>query len=285
MASLKQIRRRISGIRSTRKITRAMKMVATAKMRRAQDNMEKARPYSYKLREAVIMLADQTDRDQHPLLSIREPERIGIICITSDRGMAGAFNANICRRTQTALNDFSDIDVQLITIGRKGNDFFKKRGVNILKYFPSIFQEMDFEQAVLVGRMVTDLYIDGKFDRFYIVFNEFKNVIQQNIVVEQLLPIVPESGTPVVNNVEFIFEPEPQKVLDSLLPLYINNELWHVILESYAAEQAARMAAMDKATENADELIETLTLQYNKARQDAITKELLDIVGGAEGLQ
>jgi len=285
MASLKQIRRRITGISATRKITRAMKMVAAAKMRRAQENMEHARPYSWKLQEVISSLTAHTDPERHPLLSKREPERIGVVCVTSDRGMAGGFNANICRRTQAVLDEFAGKDVELITLGRKGHDFFKKRSVNIYRYFPGIFQELDFSQAAAVGSEIIKQYIEGAFDRFYIVFNEFKNVMEQTIVCEQLLPIEPQAEMTTYQPVEYIYEPDPAAVLEALLPKYINIELWHVMLESFASEQAARMMAMDKATENADELVESLTLQFNKARQAAITKELLEIVGGVEGLK
>ncbi len=253
-------------------------------MRKAQENMERARPYSQKLQEVIASLAAHTDHNLHPLLEEREPNRIGVICVTSDRGMAGAFNANICRQTSVVLKEFAGQDVELITLGRKGNDFFRKRGVLIYQYYPSIFQELDDIHAAAIGDAVCKLYIDGKFDRFYVVFNEFKNAMQQNIISEQILPVAPAPIESSWNPLDFIYEPSAAGVLEKLLPQYVKNEIWHVLLESYASEQAARMTAMEKATDNANELVEILTLQFNKARQSAITTELLDIVGGAVGL-
>lgn len=285
MASLKQIRRRIVGISNTRQITRAMKMVAVANMRRAQENMEKARPYSWKLRELVGSLAAHADHDKHPLLAIREAERVGVVCVTSDRGLAGGFNAVICRRTQALMNELAGKKVELITLGKKGQDFFNKRGVPIYHYFPGVFQELTYNQAISVGSAVIEQYIDGNFDRFYLVFNEFKNAMQQNIVCRQLLPIEPKVETTTWSPVEYIYEPDAAGVLQELLPRFVNVEIWQVLLESFASEQAARMAAMENATKNANDLVTSLTLQYNKARQAAITKELSEIVGGAEGLK
>lgn len=285
MASLKQIRRRISGVTSTRQITRAMKMVAAAKMRRAQENMARARSYSWKLQEVISSLAAHTDPDKHPLLAHREAQRIGVVCVSSDRGMAGSFNSNICRTTQKFLEDHADLDVELITMGRKAYDFFRKRGVTIYRNFRGVFQDLNHSQASAIGSTLIDQYINGKFDRYIFVYNEFKNAMQQNLIEEQLLPVKAHEIMSTWQTIDFIFEPDTSSVLGNLLPLYITNRVWHVLLESYASEQAARMTAMDTATENADELIESLTLQFNKVRQATITKELLEIVGGAEGLK
>ena len=285
MASLKQIRKRITGVQNTRQITSAMKMVAAARMRRAQENMEAARPYSTKLREVISSLASRTESDIHPLLKKREPQKIGVICVTSDRGLAGAFNAVICRLTQTLLKDFEDKDVELFSIGRKGYDFFKRRGVKIHKYYTDIFNDMEFSKALKVGKDISTYYIDGSFDRIYVVFNEFKNAMQQNLISERLLPIDAQPVMSAWRAVDYVYEPDAASVLDSILPLYVNIQIWRMLLESYASEQAARMSAMDKATQNADDLVTSLTLQFNKARQTAITTELLEIVGGAEGLK
>jgi F-type H+-transporting ATPase subunit gamma len=285
MASLKQIKRRISGVRSTAQITRAMKMVAAAKLKRAQQNMERARPYAFKLREVISSLAVHADRQMHPLLAVREPARIGVVNVTSDRGLCGGFNASICRRTQKVLKDFNESEIALFTIGRKGYDFFHKRNANIYQHYPGVFHELDFSQAVAIGGSIVDLYDKGAFDRIYLVYNEFKNAIQQNIVCEQLLPIEPFEQMTTWSPTEYIYEPNSEGVLNRILPLHVNIQLWRVLLESYAAEQGARMTAMDNATENAVELVVSLTLQYNKARQAAITKELLEIVSGAEGLK
>ena len=286
MASLKLIRRRISGVKNTAQITRAMKMVATARLRRAQENMEKARPYSWKLREVITHLAARTDPQNHPLLQVRDPERVGIVTVTSDRGLCGSFNMNICRRTQQVMGEFPDREAQLFTLGKKGNEFFRKRGVNIYRYYPGVFQDLEFSQATSIGGEIVDNYVHGDFDRIFLVYNEFKNVAQQRVICEQLLPLKPlEELTVISHAVDYIYEPDVRGVLDGLLPLDVNIQVWRVMLESFAAEQAARMTAMENATENAEELVEELTLQFNKARQAAITKELLEIVTGAEGLK
>jgi len=285
MSSLKLIRRRIEGVKNTRQITRAMKMVAAARLRRAQENMERARPYAWKLRDVIASLALHTGAGEHPLLEVREPARIGIVNVTSDRGLCGSFNSNISRCTVQMFKEFSASEIELFTIGRKGHDFFSKRGYPIYKYFPGVFHELEFSQAAAIGGEIAGRYIEGGFDRIYLVYNEFKNVVQQRIVCEQLLPITPREVMTAWSPVEYIYEPDPLGVLDRLLPMHVNNQLWRVLLESYASEQAARMNAMENATNNADELVEELTLQFNKARQAAITKELLEIVGGVEGLK
>lgn len=285
MPSQKQIRRRIVGVKNTGKITRAMKMVAAAKLKRSQHNMELIRPYAWKLRDVIASLAAHTDLDKHPLLATRESQKVGIVSVTSDRGLCGSFNVNISRRTLITISEYSGIESELFCIGRKGYDFFRKRNVPIFQYFPGVFQELVFSQASAVGGVIAEQYVSGEFDRIYLVYNEFKNVVQQNIVCEQLLPIKPFEEMTQWRNLDYIYEPNSETVLNDLLPQYLNIQIWRVLLESFAAEQAARMNAMENATENAKELATSLTLQYNKARQTAITKELLEIVGGAEGLK
>jgi len=285
MPSLKQIKRRIGGVKSTSQITRAMKMVAAAKLKKSQENMERSRPYARKLREVIASLAFHTGNERHPLLAVRDPERIGVVNVTADRGLCGSFNSNICRRTQKVLTEFSGKDVELFTVGRKGFEFFNKREVKIFKHFPGVFQELQFSQAASIGGGIIEQYITGKFDRIYVVYNEFKNAAQQQLVCEQLLPIEPFVEMSAWSPIDFTYEPDPDTVLGSLLPMHINFQIWQVLLESFASEQGARMTAMDNATENAFEIVDQLTLQYNKARQSAITKELLEIVGGAEGLR
>lgn len=285
MPSLKQIRRRITGVHNTRQITRAMKMVAAAKLKRAQQNMERIRPYAWKLREVIAHLAAHARSEAHPLLEVREPEQVGIVTVTSDRGLCGSFNVNIARRTQKVLKDYAGSDLFLFTFGRKGYDFFRKRGVTIAKHFPGVFHELEFSQAAAAGELLIEQYVHNGIDRLFLVYNEFKNPVQQTIVCEQLLPVQPYAEMTAWRPVDYIYEPNPSAVLDKILPMHINIQLWRVMLESYAAEMGARMTAMENATENADELITELTLQFNKARQAAITKELLEIVGGAEGLK
>ena len=284
MASLKQIRRRIASVKSTQQITKAMKMVAAAKLRRAQENIIKARPYSLKLREVIRDLAAYTERERHPLLAIREPEKVAIMIVTADRGLCGSFNSNIIRRAVDVIKSEDTDDIRLINVGRKGHDFFRKRGYNIIQRHIELFRDLHFGNAASIGKSVTDLYVQEELDRVYLVYNEFKSAVQQKVIVEQLLPIIPEPPGEGFA-FDFLYEPSSAAVLDGILPRYINVQLWRVLLESNAAEQGARMTAMENATENADELIDDLTLHYNKARQAAITKELLEVVSGAEGLR
>ncbi|MCX6640820.1 MAG: ATP synthase F1 subunit gamma [bacterium] len=287
MPSLKQIKRRISSVKSTQQITRAMKMVAAAKLRRAQENIIKARPYSLKLRDVIKDLAARCDRSLHPLLALRQPKEIGVVVVTSDRGLCGSFNSSILRRAVREIKEFEKIGakIHLVTIGRKGTDFFRKRNYDVIKSHTQLFQNLHFGVAASVGESLIELFKTDQLDRIYLIYNEFKSALQQNVIVEQLLPIIPEEGDIVQRNVDFIYEPDPLSVLSGVLPLYVNVQMWRVFLESNAAEHGARMTAMENATENAKELIDSLTLTYNKARQAAITKELLEVVSGAEGMK
>ncbi len=287
MPSLKQIKRRIASVKSTQQITRAMKMVAAARLRRAQMNIIKARPYSHKLRDVIKDLAWRCDRSMHPLLDLREPKEIGVIVVTSDRGLCGSFNTNLIRRAVHEIEEFKKLDssIHLVTIGRKGTDFFRKRGYDIIQSHVQLFQDLHFGVAASIGESLIDLYVREELDRIYLIYNEFKSAIQQNIIVEQLLPIIPEEGEGESSGVDFIYEPDPLNVLSGVLPLYVNVQMWRVFLESNAAEHAARMTSMENATKNAGELIDSLTLTYNKARQSSITTELLEVVSGAEGMK
>jgi F-type H+-transporting ATPase subunit gamma len=284
MPSLKQIRRRIVSVKSTQQITKAMKMVAAAKLRRAQENILKARPYSLKLRDVIRDLAARTERERHPLLALREPQKVGIVVVTSDRGLCGSFNSNINRKAVEIIESQAAGSASLITIGRKSYDFFRKRGYQVIQYHIDMFRELNFGNAVDIGGSLIDLYIKQELDRIYLIYNEFKSAVQQFVITEQLLPVVPEAPIQGLT-FDFIYEPTEAAVLDGILPRYVNVQLWRVLLESYAAEQGARMTAMENATENAGELIDSLTMHYNKARQAAITKELLEIVSGAESLK
>jgi F-type H+-transporting ATPase subunit gamma len=289
MPSLKQIKRRITSVKSTQQITRAMKMVAAAKLRRAQENIIKARPYTHKLRDVIRDLAARCDRSQHPLLAVREPEDVGVVVVTADRGFCGSFNTNIVKRAVAEIKSFEEIDltIQMVTIGKKGSDFFIKRDYQVLQSHNNLFQDLHFGVASAIGESLIDFYTQDKLDRIYLIYNEFKSAIQQNIIVEQLLPIIPAEPTveDLTRNVDYIYEPDPLAVLSGVLPLYVNMQMWRVFLESNAAEHGARMTAMENATKNASELIDSLTLQYNKARQAAITKELLEVVSGAESMK
>lgn len=286
MPSLKQIKRRIASVKSTQQITKAMKMVAAAKLRRAQNSMLAARPYSHRLRNVIADMAARTDFS-HRLLAERAPDQVAFVVIASDRGMAGSFNTNVIKKAVATFNEFEGSDRYIITVGRKATDYFSKRKYPVLTKHLDIFPDPTLNSARRIGEQINDKYKDENLglDRVYLIYNEFKNAAQQQIVVEQLLPIIPEKLSHEDYSLEVQFEPDAQTILDVILPQYINVTIWHVLLESFAAEMAARMTAMENATKAAGDLIKALTLQYNKARQGAITKELLEIVSGAEALK
>jgi F-type H+-transporting ATPase subunit gamma len=291
MATLKQIRRRLLSTTSTQKITRAMKLVAAAKLRRAQENMVRAKPYAGRVRQVIWDLADHVDRDAHPLLRVRPEEKALLVVITSDRGMCGAFNSNINRRAERYVRngEGGHAEVSMAMLGRKGRDYFRRRGANIRKEFMEVLSDPTIERVSQIGREIMAEYVDGDLDAVYLVYNEFKSAISQQVVVEHLLPISPETAGVIrsedghaQDGVEFKYEPSRTAILDQVLPLYVNVRLYFAVLESLAAEMGARMTAMESATKNAGEMISRLTLQYNKARQASITKEMLEIVSGAE---
>lgn len=291
MATLKQIRRRIASTRSTQKITRAMKLVAAAKLRRAQMNMERAKPYAARIRDVIFDLAQHTERESHPLLAVRDEKKALLVVITSDRGLCGAFNSNILRRAERYLREREGghEEVSLALIGRKGRDYFRRRTYPIRREYMEVLTAPSLERASEIGREVIAEFVDGGLDAVYVVYNEFKSAVAQQVVVERLLPIVPQDDWALAgvgaDAADFQYEPSRRAILDSVLPLYVNVRLYFAVLESLAAEMGARMTAMENATNNAGELIRVLTLQYNKARQAAITKEMLEIVGGAEAMK
>ena len=291
MPSLQSLRRKIASVKNTQKITKAMKMVAAAKLKRAQDRILSSRPYAHQLRDVVRHLAERASPISHPLLRKREGHKTELLVITSDRGLCGAFNANILRQATEFLKEHTEQgeQVSVSPAGRKGCDFFRRRSWTIRQEWPGIFDRLSFEHALDMGQDIIQHYNDGTFDQLYVVYNEFKSVMQQRVVVEKLLPIesldeeVGEASTKAVG--AYLFEPDEDELLQTLLPKHFQVQAFRVLLESAAAEQAARMTAMDGATRNAGELIQKVTLFYNKTRQAAITKELMDIVGGAEALK
>jgi F-type H+-transporting ATPase subunit gamma len=296
VATLREIRRRVTSVTSTQKITKAMKMVAAAKLRRAQDALVSARPYARKMDELLRHLVTKVDPSIHPLLQEREVKRIGLVVVSGDRGMCGAFNGNIIKAAVDHLKThYSNLlkepdGVRLVTVGKKATDFFLKRNYNLYTKYIGIFGNLHIGHARTIIQQLTDDYLKGKFDKVEIIYNEFKSVIQQRIVVEQILPIPPEQiqkakDIHTLAQVDYIYEPSSNEIINVLLPKHLNFLMWHVLLESNTAEEGARMTAMNNATENAKELIHDLTLSYNKARQASITKELLEIVSGAEALR
>ncbi len=302
MATLRDIRRRISAVKSTQKITKAMKMVAAAKLRRAQDAMIAARPYAKTMKQILQHLSSKVDVTTNPLFAEREVKSVAIVVVTSDRGLCGSFNANLIKTAVAHINNhyrelYEAGHVKLICIGKKSFDFFNKRNYKIIEKHVGIFSALHFQQAKTIVGEILEGFNKGDFDKVEIIYNEFKTIAQPRISIEQYLPIVPETtntplsahGSPAkggqASQVDYIYEPSSQEIMDALLPKHLNFQVWRVLLESNAAEQGARMAAMDNATTNASDMIRVLQLSYNKARQASITKELLEIVGGAEALK
>ena len=296
MATLREIRRRVTSVTSTQKITKAMKMVAAAKLRRAQEALVSARPYARKMNELLRHLVIKVDPSIHPLLREREVHRVLLVVVSGDRGMCGAFNGYIMKAAVDHVNTHyvnllqEPNGVRIVTVGKKATDFFSKRNYNLYAKHTGLFGNLHIGYARTIIQQLTDDYLKGEFDKVEVIYNEFKSVIQQRIVVEQILPIPPEQiqKTKDVHSlaqVDYIYEPSSNEIINVLLPKHLNFLMWHVLLESSTAEEGARMTAMNNATENAKELIRDLTLSYNKARQASITKELLEIVSGAEALK
>lgn len=285
MATLRTIKRRIASVRSTQQITKAMKMVAAAKLRKAQNQLLSARPYAHKLEEVLGHIAGRMKRDQHPLLEARKIKKVCYVVVSADRGLCGSFNANISRRAMQEIHTHIALHPDVVTIGRKGYDFLRRREVPILANHIDVFNQLNFGQAQRIADQLAQWYISRKFDQILVIYNEFKNAVQQKIVVEQLLPIVPLVPEEIRFPVGYIFEPYPERVLSEICPLNLHIQLWRILLESSASEHGARMTAMGTATDNAADMIKELVLYYNKARQAAITKELTEIIGGAEALK
>lgn len=291
MATLRDIKRRIKGVKNTQQITKAMKMVAAARLRRAQENIINSRPYSRKISEVLSHLLKIEKNINNPLITERNVENVALIVITSDRGLCGSFNINAIRFAEELFNnELSELNskgkVKLYCLGKKGNDHFTRRNYNVTGSYPGIFSHLKFEFASGLVRELTHKYLSGEIDKVLVVFNEFKSVIQQKTVIEQLLPIKPfEESTSDTSYSDYIYEPDKSGIINSMLPKHLNAQMWRYLLESFAAELGARMTAMDMATENAKELIRSLNLTYNKERQASITREIIEIVSGANALK
>ena len=283
MANLKDIRDRIKSVKSIQKVTKAMKMVAAAKMRRAQENMEKARPYNHRLVEIIQHLLPSVERSMLPLLEIRDVKRIAYVVVTSDRGLAGSFNSSILRKAHSDIDEFGKENVDIFCIGKKAKDYFKSRQYNIVESYSDFWSDLNFNQSMKIGSAIINHFLDSSVDEIRVVYNEFVNVATQATVTEKLLPI--ELKDEELADTDFLYEPSKKKIVKSLIPRYLNAQVWKYLLESYASEQAARMVAMENATTNSEDMIKNLTLEFNKARQAAITTEMLEIVSGAEALK
>jgi F-type H+-transporting ATPase subunit gamma len=281
MPSLLDIRRRIRSVKNTQQLTKAMKTVAAAKLRRAQDRVLSARPYAEQLKRVLGNLTTRLENVSHPLLEVRPEEKILFVVVTADRGLCGAFNANILRLATAFLREHASQKVTLATAGRKGRDFFRRRGIPIRSEFVNIFSKLDYGHARDISETIIQLYSQAEIDAVYIVYNEFKSVIQQRIVVEKVLPLSRVDLQPAAAQLDYIFEQPPQEIFNRLLPRYVEVQIYRALLESAAAEHGARMASMDTATRNAGEMIDMLTLNMNRIRQAAITKEIIEVVSGA----
>ncbi|MDH4163486.1 MAG: ATP synthase F1 subunit gamma [Nitrospirota bacterium] len=288
MPSLRDIKRKITSVKKTQQITKAMKMVAAAKLRRAQDRVISARPYSRKMFAVIANLASRVERAQHALLAKREPKKVKLVVLTSDRGLCGAYNTNILRKAVEAAREFQaqGKEVRINVVGRKGRDFFRKRAQFSVGQVWSDLGMIDYDKAAVIGKNIVDRFSAGETDEVYLLYNEFKSVIQQKVTLEKLLPVEPPTETdPFMSSVDYLYEPSAEAILSSILPKHIEVQVYRSMLESQASEMGARMTAMDSATRNAKDLIGKLTLKFNKQRQAAITKEISEIVGGAEALK
>jgi len=296
MPNLLDIRRRIKSVKNTQQITKAMKMVSAAKLKRAQDRVVTARPFANKMSEVLAALASRTDENfHHPLLDARGDERYLLVLVTADKGLCGAFNTNLIKAAQTFIRENPGKQVELMTVGRKGRDFFRRRQFTIVAEYIGLTGKgrVDFSEALEVaGDVIKRFTEDEKIDKVFLVYNEFKSVLQQRIVIEQVLPVSratesePAAGTPAVerNLIDYVYEQPPAELFSVLLPRLVESQVFRALLESVASEQGARMTAMDSASKNARELIDSLTLNMNRVRQAAITNEIIEIVSGAAAL-
>lgn len=293
MANLKEVRVRIASVNSTQQITKAMKMVAAAKLRRSQERIQQMRPFAQKLNALLQNLsAAQIDSDEDAWYSsVREEKKILIIAVSSDRGLCGSFNSNIFKGVNRIIEEkysaqFTKGNVTVLTIGKKSNDYFGKRKCNVVGDYTLLFTSLSFENVARAAEYVMESFKHSKYDKVELIYNEFKNVATQVLRLEQFLPILPpQNTTSKTQTVDYIYQPSQEEIITSLIPQSLKVQLYKAVLDSNAAENGARMTAMDKATENAGELLKQLRLTYNRTRQAAITKEILEIVGGAEALK
>jgi F-type H+-transporting ATPase subunit gamma len=292
MPSLLDIRRRIRAVKSTQQITKAMKMVAASKLRRAQERIQQARPFAVEMLRVLNSLAARVDPSSHPLLDERRAPRAGgralLFVITADRGLCGSFNTNVIKSSATFITENADRQVALGLVGRRGRDYFARRGFDVRYEQVNLFAALRFDDARSIGKSAIDAFTAGEVDSVYLVYNEFKTVLQQRVVVERLLPIPrleferPDENAAAA--VDYLYEPEPEQLFTNLLPSHVEVQVFRALLESAAAEHAARMTAMDAATRNSAEMIDQLTLYMNKVRQAAITREIIEVVSGAQAL-
>ena len=284
MANLKEIRNRISSVGSTMQITSAMKMVSAAKLKRAQDAILQMRPYANKLTELLVNLSSSLDSAEGgEFSSERKINNVLLVPITSNRGLCGGFNANIIKQTLSLINDYKDNNISILSIGKKSSEYFKNNNYIPISTHDEVFNNLNYEGIAQISEDIMQMYLDEKFDKVILVYNQFKNAATQNVMSENYLPVEsPQEDDSTIG--DYIFEPEKKEIIEQLIPKSLKTQLFKAVLDSHASEHGARMTAMHKATDNASELKKDLTLSYNKARQAAITAEILEIVGGAEAL-
>jgi F-type H+-transporting ATPase subunit gamma len=292
MATLRDIKKRILAVQNTQKITKAMKMVAASKLRKVQQRMLDLRPYADKMHAVLTDLARGADRESHPLLAFRPRKTVEVIVISADRGLCGAFNTNILKAAQEQINNFKKegFEVSISIIGKKSRDYFKRREVSMRKSWTGISGNVRFSDVEGIANDIKENYINETIDEVIVVYNAFKSMVAQTITVAKLLPLAPieegeEESAAESASADYIYEPSMEAIFDRLIPRNVDIQIYRALLESSAAEEAARMSAMENATQSCDEMIEKLTLKYNKARQAGITMELMDIVGGVEALK
>jgi F-type H+-transporting ATPase subunit gamma len=282
MATIREIRQHISAVRSIQKITRAMRMVAAAKLRRAQDRILKTRPYAIKLEETIARVAMGTNQDNHPLLvEYPDKQKNLLVIVSADSGLCGGFNSSIIKEAQCYIDKYHASNVDLYSIGRKGRDYFRRDSIPIVGQKITFFHQLKFTDAIETTHHLKELYLLGRYRQIDMLYNEFVSVIKQVTHVKQLFPICTQQPAYQKPSIDYLYEPDKTHVLDMLIPYYLDIQIWRILLESYAAEMSAKMTAMDMATENANDLLNTLTILYNRTRQAMITNEILEVVSGA----
>ncbi len=283
MANLRDIKKRIESVKNTQQITKAMYMVSAAKLRRAEEGIKEALPYAEKLKKMMSSIYARITNKEHPLLAVREPKNVLIVAIASDRGLCGSFNNNLLKEINNFINE-NNYNYSAIAVGRKVKDFFRKKNINIVKSIEGL-RNADFHNAQVLGEKICNLYTNEDIDLVYIVYNHFISAISQKLVFSKLLPVEVEDLETEEYVVEYLYEPSMNAILDGIIPKYIANEIYTAWLDSIASEHAARMTSMDSATKNASEMIDKLTLLFNRVRQATITTELMEIIGGKEALE
>lgn len=290
MATLREVRGRIKGVKTTQQVTKAMRMVAAAKLRRSQDAVLQARPYAFKMKELLESLSQKVDTSLFPLLSPRkEINSMLVIAVAADRGLCGAFNSNLFKTAHQVLDvEYGALlkagKVKMICVGKRSVDHFVKGGYQVVGEYGGIFSKIEFASAKAIAEQATQMYLNGEADRVIVIYNEFKSLLASKLKTDVFLPIQPMAEQKSATG-DYIYEPSPEAIINDLVPRHLSTQIWRILLESFAAEQAARMMAMESATDNAKELLRTLSITYNRARQAAITKEIIEIVSGASALQ